>query len=86
MHTFRHRIALRTIGCRFGFLVTKDVLQLLQGFILKLRALIGMGCLRRSEDTIHPFDKIFRNGWDIDYVLYSTRSIETRWNGRSTGW
>ena len=62
MHTLRHRLALRTIGHRFGFLVTKDVLQLLHNFIFELRALIGMECLRWSEDTKYPFDKSFRNG------------------------
>ena len=62
MHTLRHRVALRTIGRRFGFLVTKDVLQLLHNFIFELRALIGMECLGRSEDTKYPFDKSFRNG------------------------
>ena len=50
MHTFRHRVVLRTIDRRFGFLVTKNVLQRLHNFIFKFRALIGMECLRRSED------------------------------------
>ena len=62
MHTLRHRVALQTIGRRFGFLITKDVLQLLHNFIFKLRALVGMECLRRSEDTKYPFDESFRNG------------------------
>ena len=62
MHTLRHRVALRTIGRRFGFLVTKDVLQLLHNYIFELRPLIGMECLGRSEDTKYPFDKSFRNG------------------------
>ena len=62
MHTLRHRVALRTIGRRFGFLVTKDVLQLLHNFVFELRALIGMECLGWSEDTKYPFDKSFRNG------------------------
>ena len=63
MHTLRHRVALRTIGRRFGFLVTKDVLQLLHNFIcFELRALIGMECLGWSEDTKYPFDKSFCNG------------------------
>ena len=57
MHTVRHRVALRTIGRRFGFLVTKDVLRLLHNFIFELRALIGMECLGWSEDTKYPFDK-----------------------------
>ena len=50
------------IGRRFGFLVTKDVLQLFHNFIFELRALIGMECLGRSEDTKYPFDKSVRNG------------------------
>ena len=58
----RHRVALRTIERRFGFLVTKDVLQLLHNFVFELRALIGIECLSRSEDTRHSFDKSFRNG------------------------
>ena len=62
MHTLRHRVALQTIGRRVGFLVTKDVLRLLHNFIFELRAVIGMECLRRSEDTKYPFDKSFRNG------------------------
>ena len=62
MHTLRHRIFLRTIGRRFVFFVTKDVLQLLHNFIFELRALIGMECLGRSKDTEYPFDKSFRNG------------------------
>ena len=62
MHPLQHRVALRTIGRRFGFLVTKNVLQLLHNFIFELRALIGMECLRGSEDTKYPFDKSFRNG------------------------
>ena len=62
MHTLPHRVALRTIGRRFGFLLTKDVLQLLHNFIFELRALIGMGRLGRSEHTKYPFDKSFRNG------------------------
>ena len=62
MHTLRHRISLRTIGRRFGFLVTKDVLQLLHNFIFELRTLIRMECLGRSKDTKYPFDKSFRNG------------------------
>ena len=61
MHTLRQLVALGTIGRRFGFLVTKDVLQLLQNFIFKLRALIGRECLGWSEDTKYPFDKSFRN-------------------------
>ena len=62
MHTLRHRVALRTTGRRFGFLVTKDVLKLLHTFIFELRALIAMECLEWSEDTKYPFDKSFRNG------------------------
>ena len=62
MHTLRYRVALRTIGRRFGFRVTKDVLQLLHNFIFELRGLIGIECLRRSEDTKYPFDKSFYNG------------------------
>ena len=62
MHTLRHRVALQTIGRRFGFLVTEDVLQLVHNFIYELRALIGMEYLGRSEDTKYPFDKSFRNG------------------------
>ena len=50
------------MGRRLSFLVTKDVLQLLHNFIFELQALIGMECLRWSEDTKHPFDKSFRNG------------------------
>ena len=53
-----------TIERRFGFLVTKDVLQLLHNFIFELRALIGTKCLGWSEDTKYPFDKRFRNGDD----------------------
>ena len=62
MHTLRHRVALRSIGRRFGFLVTKDVLQLLHNFIFELRALIGMECLGWSKDAKYPFDKSFRDG------------------------
>ena len=62
MQTLRHRLALQTIGRRFSFLVTKDVLQLLHNFIFELRALIGMECLGWSEGTKYPFDKSFRNG------------------------
>ena len=63
MHMLQHRVALRTIGRRFGFLVTKDVLQLLHNFIFEHRALmIGMECLGRSEDIKYPFGKSFRNG------------------------
>ena len=62
MDTFRHQVALRMIGRRFVFLLTKDVLQLLQNFMFELRALIGMECLGRSEDTKFLFDKSFRNG------------------------
>ena len=62
MHTLRHGATLRTIGRRFGFLVTKDVLQLLHDFVFELRALIEMECLGWSEDTKYPFDKTFRNG------------------------
>ena len=62
MHTLRHRVPLRKIGRRFGFLVTKDVLQLLHNFIFEHRALIGMECIKWSEDTKYPFDKRFRNG------------------------
>ena len=62
MHTLRPRVALRKIERRFGFLVTKDVLQLLHNFIFELRALVGMECLRRSEYIKYPFDKSFRNG------------------------
>ena len=62
MHTLRHRVVLRTIGRRFDFLVTKDVLQLLHNFIFELRALIGMECMRRSEDTRYPFGKSLPNG------------------------
>ena len=58
-----------------------------------------MECLRWSEDTKCPFDQSFRN--DLPFLVrkcdqhsklskmiddcYLTRSIETRWNGRSTG-
>ena len=62
MHTLRHRVALRTIGRRFAFFVTEDVLQLFHNFIFELRALIGMECLGWSEDTKYPFDKSFHNG------------------------
>ena len=72
MHTLRPRVALRTIGCRFGFLVTKD-LQLLHNFIFELRALIGMECLGWSEDTKYPFDKSFRNG-----LLFLVRKHDER--------
>ena len=60
----RSDTALWTIGRRFGFLVTKDVLQLLHNFIFELRALIGRKCLGWSEDTKYPLDKSFRNGDD----------------------
>ena len=73
MHTLRHRVALRTIGRRFGFLVTKDVLQLLHNFIFELRALIGMECLGWSEDTKNLFDKSFRNG-----LLFLVRKRDER--------
>ena len=73
MHTLRHRVALRTIGRRFGFLVTKDVLQLLHNFIFELRALIGMECLGWSEYTKYPFDKSFRNG-----LLFLVRKRDER--------
>ena len=73
MHTLRHRAALRTIGRRFGFLVTKDVLQLLHNFIFELQALIGMECLGRSEDTKYPFDKSFRDG-----LLFFVRKRDER--------
>ena len=59
MHTLRHGVALRTIGRRFGFLVTKDVLQLLHHFIFELQALTGMEYLRWSKDTKYPFDRAF---------------------------
>ena len=62
MHMLRHRIVLRTIGRRFSFLVTKDVLQLLHNFIFELRPLIGMECLGSSKGTKYPFDMRFRNG------------------------
>ena len=62
MHMLQHRVALRTIGRRFGLIVTKDVLQLVHNFIFELRALIGMEYLGWSEDTKYPFDKSFRNG------------------------
>ena len=62
MHTLRHRVALRTIGRYFSFLVTKNVLQLFHNFIFEPRSLIGMECLGWSEDTKHSFDKSFRNG------------------------
>ena len=68
MHTFRHRVALRAIGRRFGFLVTKNVLQLLHSFSPELRALIGMECLGRSEDTKYPFDKSFCN--DLLFLVW----------------
>ena len=69
------------IGRRFGFLVTKDVLQLLHNFIFELRALIGMKCLGRSEDTKYPFDKSFRNGllflvWKRDELGKSSEMIK----------
>ena len=73
MHTLRHRGALGTIGRRFGFLVTKDVLQLLHNFIFELRALIGMECLGWSEDTKFPFDKSFLNG-----LLFRVRKRDER--------
>ena len=73
MHTSRHRVALRTIGRRFVFLVIKDVLQLLHNFIFELRALIRMECLERSEDTKYPFDKSFRNG-----LLFLVRMCDDR--------
>ena len=73
MHTLRHRVALRTIGRCFGFLVTKDVLQLLRNFIFELRALIGMECLGCSKDTKFPFDKSFRNG-----LLFLVRKFDER--------
>ena len=73
MHTLRHRGALRTIGRRFGFLVTKDVLQLLHSCIFELRALIGMDCLGWPEDTKYPFDKSFRNG-----LLFLVRKRDER--------
>ena len=57
MHTLQHRVTLRTIGRRFGFLITEDVLQLLHNFIFELRALIGMECLGWSEDTKYLFDE-----------------------------
>ena len=55
-------VALRTIGRRFDFLVTKDIPQMLRTFIFELRALVGIECLSRSEDTKQPFNKSFRNG------------------------
>ena len=73
MHTLRHRVALRTIGRRFGFLLTKDALQLLHNFIFELRVLIGMECLGWSEDTKYPFDNSFRNG-----LLYLVRKRDER--------
>ena len=73
MHTLRHRVALRTIGRRFGFLVTKDVLQLLHNIVFELRAVIGMECLGRSEDTKYPLDKSFRNG-----LLFLVRKCDER--------
>ena len=73
MHTLRHLVALQTIGRRFGFLVTNDVLQLLQNFIFELRALIGMECLGWSEDTKYPFDKSFRSG-----LLFLVRKRDER--------
>ena len=50
------------MGRRFGFFIIKDVMQLLHNFIFELRALTGMECLGRSEDTKYPFDKSVRNG------------------------
>ena len=73
IHTLRHRVALRTIVRRFGFLVTKDALQLLHNIIFELRALIGMECLEWSEDTKYPFDKSFRNG-----LLFLVRKRDER--------
>ena len=73
MHELQHRVTLRTIGLCFGFLVTKDVLQLLHNFIFELRALIGMECLEWSEDTKYPFDKSFRNG-----LLFLVRKRDER--------
>ena len=61
MHTLRHRVALRTIDRDLGFLITKNILQLLHNFIFELRALIRMKCLGWSEDTKQTFDKSFRN-------------------------
>ena len=71
MHTLRYIVALRTIGRRFSFLVTKNVLQLVHNFIFELRALIGMKCLGWSEDTKYPFDQSFRNG-----VLFLVRKCD----------
>ena len=59
MHTLRHRVALRTIGRRFSFLVTKDFLQLLHNLIFELRALIGMECLGWSEDIKYLSTRAF---------------------------
>ena len=73
MHTVRHRVVLRTIGRRFGFLVTKDVLRLLHNFIFELRTLISMECLGWSEYTKYPFDKRFRNG-----LLFLVRKRDER--------
>ena len=53
---------LRMTWRRFSFLVTKDVLQLLHTFLFEFQALIGMECLRWSEDAKYSFDKNFRNG------------------------
>ena len=61
MHTLRHRAALRTIGRRFSFLVTKDVLQLLHNFMFELRVLIEMECPGWSVDIKYSFGKSFRN-------------------------
>ena len=58
---------------RFGFLVTKDVLQLFHNLSFELRALIGMECLGWSEDTKYPFDKSFRNG-----LLFLVRNRDER--------
>ena len=81
MHTLWHRVALQTIGRRFSFLVTKDVLQLLHNFIFELRALIEMKCLGWSEDTKYPFDKTYCNGllclvWKCDEHSKSSEIID----------
>ena len=59
MLTFRYRVALRSIGRGFSFIITKNVLQLLHDFIFQIRALMGMECLGWSEDTKYPFDTSF---------------------------
>ena len=55
MHTLRHRVALRTIGRRFGFIVTKDVLQLLRNFIFETSGLDRNGVSQVVQRYQIPF-------------------------------